>query len=81
VKLKDRDAHRRPCTIGEGTLGCPETVAALMAADFRGWVVVEWDRLWIPSLDTAEEVLPRAVRRLYEWTGLDRLNPRSAAMA
>ena len=81
VKLKDRDARGRPCPIGQGVMDCRATVDALTGSGYRGWVVVEWDRLWIPGLDAPEEVLPRAARHLYEWTGLDRLGARPSAMA
>lgn len=71
VKLKDRAPDLRPCPIGEGTLRCRETVGALRT--FKGWVVVEWDRLWIPDLEPADSVLPRSLRRLYEWSGAETL--------
>ncbi len=76
VKLKDRDAQRRPCAIGDGVMGCREFVRELGQLNYRGWVVVEWDRMWIEGLDSAEEVLPRAARRLYEWGGMERVGGR-----
>lgn len=78
VKLKDRRADGTLCPIGEGSLGCDRFVRGLGAAGYRGWVVVEWDRLWVLGLDSAEDVLPRAARRLYEWSGLERIGGRAA---
>jgi sugar phosphate isomerase/epimerase len=78
VKLKDRGADGKLCPIGEGVLGCADVVRGLGAQGYRGWVVVEWDRLWVPGLDSAEDVLPRAARRLYEWSGLERIGGRAA---
>jgi sugar phosphate isomerase/epimerase len=73
VKFRDRDRHRFLCSIGDGAFDCPRTVRALAESGFRGPVVVEWDRAWIPYLAPADDALPRAIRRVYEWRGLDRL--------
>lgn len=68
-KLKDRDRNKQPCPIGQGGIPCRAAVGALASAGFKGWVVVEWDRAWIPGLSEAELVLPEAIRRVYEWAG------------
>ena len=78
VKLKDRDAHGNLCPIGDGLFGCREVVRGLGQMGYRGWVVVEWDRMWVPGLEPAEDVLPRSARRLYEWSGLERVGGRAA---
>lgn len=81
AKIRDRDAHGRLCPIGEGVLGCDRFVLALVEAGYRGPAVVEWDRAWLPDLAPADEVLPRAIRRLYEWAGIDRLRTGAARTA
>jgi sugar phosphate isomerase/epimerase len=68
-KLKDRNKDHLPCPIGQGGIPCRAAVAALARAEFSGWVVVEWDRAWIPGLAGAETVLPEAIKRVYEWAG------------
>lgn len=72
VKLRDRDSTGRLCTIGEGVMDCPALVRTLFASGFRGPLIVEWDRAWLADLEPADTVLPRSLRRIYEWTGLDR---------
>ena len=68
-RVKDRNKDHKPCPIGQGSVPCRAGVGALAASGFAGWVVVEWDRAWIPGLAGAEVVLPEAIRRLYEWAG------------
>lgn len=57
------------CPIGDGELPCRETVEHLARRGYKGWVTVEWDRLWFPALASAESVLPEAVKRVYAWAG------------
>ena len=53
--------------LGEGTVGVKEFVERLLGIGFDGYVSVEWDRLWLPSLTPAEEYLPDAQKRLKGW--------------
>lgn len=73
AKIKDRDGDLHPCPPGDAhaTLPSREFVRGLVASGFRGWVVFEWDRLWLPGLDVPEVILPQVARRLFEWAGLD----------
>lgn len=66
VKLKDFEGTTA-VPIGRGEMRCRETVEALTRAGFAGWVVLEWDRLWLRDLAPAEEVLPAMVDDLYRW--------------
>lgn len=68
-KLKDRDKELQPCPIGQGGIPCRAAVGALAEAGFGGWVVVEWDRAWVPGLAEPDHVLPGAIRRVFEWAG------------
>lgn len=69
VKLKDmRDG--RPCPIGDGELSCRRMVEHLERHRFAGWVVVEWDRLWMPDLTEASTALGIASERVRQWTAL-----------
>jgi sugar phosphate isomerase/epimerase len=71
VRVKDlspgEDGALVPCPPGEGVVPVREAVDALGAAGFEGPVVFEWDRLWMPGLAAAEEVLPGAAARLTRW--------------
>jgi len=53
--------------LGEGTVGVEHFVRRLMGIGFDGYVDVEWDRAWLPSLAPAEEYLPKAHETLKGW--------------
>jgi len=57
--------------LGEGTVGVESFVKRLMGIGYPGYVSVEWDRLWFPSLADADIVLPDALQRLKAWTEED----------
>lgn len=80
VRLRDFK-DRTPCPIGEGDLPCRQTVERLASAGYAGWVTVEWDRLWVPELASAESVLPEALRRIYGWAGAELRGRRGAGRA
>ncbi len=65
VRVKDLRA-RRPCPLGEGDVPVAGALAALHALRFAGPVIFEWDRAWMPDLDPAQTVLPRAARFLHD---------------
>lgn len=65
AKLRDVDSAHRLCVPGEGEALCEPFVRALAA--HKGWVVVEWDRAWVPGLAPAEAVLPQAAARVGGW--------------
>jgi sugar phosphate isomerase/epimerase len=67
VKLKDA-ASGTPCPIGDGSFGCRALVEHLAAHRFAGWVVVEWDRLWMPDLAEPGAVLADAASRIRLWS-------------
>lgn len=73
AKLKDQAADGRPVPLGSGRLPCARFVRSLMEMGYRGWLVYEWDRAWIPGLAYPEAVLPGALRRIYEWSGVDQM--------
>ncbi|MCC6581363.1 MAG: sugar phosphate isomerase/epimerase [Phycisphaeraceae bacterium] len=53
--------------LGEGSCQIEQFVRRLMGIGYQGWITVEWDRLWLPSLTPAEEYLPDAAKRLQGW--------------
>jgi sugar phosphate isomerase/epimerase len=73
ARVMDFDADRKPCVIGDGTLGVKPAVQSLVQAGYSGSVVVEWDRSWLqgePGLGTLpgpEMILPESIKRLYAW--------------
>jgi len=53
--------------LGEGTVGIESFVNRLLGIGYDGFITVEWDRLWLPSLGPADEFLPEALKRLRGW--------------
>jgi len=69
VKLKDMK-HAQPCVLGEGDLRCRETVDALARADFKGWVIYEFDRAWLSGEEwDVDAVMLQSAKSMYEWMG------------
>lgn len=66
VKLKDLDGPR-PVELGRGDVPLRPAVEHLARRDYRGWLVVEWMKYWVPEIAEAEGVLTRAVGTLQEW--------------
>ena len=56
-----------PVAPGEGESQCKRFVEALVEADFDGWLIYEWPRLFLPEIVDAKEALPRAVEAVYGW--------------
>lgn len=55
--------------LGDGNVPVREFVKRLCGIGFDGYISVEWDRLWLPSLEEADTFLPEAHARLTEWLG------------
>ncbi len=53
--------------LGDGTVGIDKMVKRLLGMGFDGHISVEWDRLWLPALESAETYLPEAAKRLNDW--------------
>lgn len=68
AKVKDYRGGKA-CVPGEGEMSCRGFAAALGEAGYDGHLVFEWDRMWVPGLAAAEDVLPGAARAMYEWAG------------
>ncbi len=76
LALRVKDYHgTSPCPLGEGDIPCESFVRAFAAAGFNGPVVFEWDRLWLPGIAPAQDILPRAARTLFAWAGTKSLAP------
>jgi sugar phosphate isomerase/epimerase len=64
-----KDARRRGDTwdlvpLGAGEVPVRESLAALRAAGYFGWLTVEWEKRWHPELDEPEVALPRELETL-----------------
>ncbi len=68
ARIKDLQ-HGRPCELGTGEVPCERFVQSLRARGFRGPLVYEWDRAWMPDLAPAEQVLGGAASRIWSWLG------------
>lgn len=53
--------------LGEGSVGMEVLVKRLLGIGYEGYISVEWDRLWLQSLEPAEQYLPQAHQRLKKW--------------
>lgn len=73
--------------LGEGTVEIERFIEILRGIGYEGWLCVEWDKLWLPGLEPAESILPRAREILTQWmtVALDKkgnpLSKREAAVA
>ena len=54
-------------SLGDGTVGIELFIKRLLGVGFDGFVSVEWDRLWLPTLASPEQYLPDAYQRLRGW--------------
>jgi fatty-acyl-CoA synthase len=64
-----KDARRRGegwelVPLGEGDVPVRESLAALAAAGYDGWLTVEWEKRWHPELAEPEVALPRELETL-----------------
>jgi fatty-acyl-CoA synthase len=53
--------------LGEGEVPVRESLAALAAGGYDGWLTVEWEKRWHPELAEPEVALPRDVATLKRW--------------
>lgn len=68
-----KDAKKgEPCLPGDGDVPCAEFTRALGRTSRSGWLVFEWDKLWMPNLLHPEEALPQAADRLGGWLYAER---------
>ena len=69
AKIKDANvgAGSGYLPLGEGTVGVETFLKRLLGVGFDGYVCVEWDRLWLGSLEPAEQYLPEALSRITGW--------------
>ncbi len=70
-----------PCPLGEGSLPCRAFVEAIRSAPDCRWLIVEWDRAWLPELAAHADVLPTAAQRCTEWLTGNPANLRLTAAA
>jgi sugar phosphate isomerase/epimerase len=80
ARLRDRTAEI-PAPLGTGDLKAEHFVKALAGVGFGGWLVYEWERAWIDTLEPAEEVLPGAIRTIHRWLNEASASPASAHSA
>ncbi|MEM8835346.1 MAG: TIM barrel protein [Planctomycetota bacterium] len=56
-----------PVALGEGDLPVRDFIRAVSEHAKNCWTVFSWDRLWLPELDHASDVMPGVPKLLYEW--------------
>jgi sugar phosphate isomerase/epimerase len=67
-----KDARRRDdgwdlVPLGEGEVPVRESLDALRAAGYGGWLTLEWEKRWHPELAAPEVALPRDGEILKRW--------------
>lgn len=60
-------SQRQLCFLGAGDVPIAETLAALKARKFGGYVVVEWEKAWHPELAEAEVAAAQHILKLREY--------------
>lgn len=80
ARIKDIRDHT-PCPLAEGSLPCRAFVEAIRSAPDCRWLIVEWDRAWLPDLAAHTEALPIAAKRCTEWLTGNPSNLRLTAAA
>jgi sugar phosphate isomerase/epimerase len=67
------------CLCGQGDIPVKETLELLKAKNWSGWVSVEWEAAWHPSIEPGEVALPQYQQALKQW--IDSPKPSSALTA
>ncbi len=69
AKIKDSVIGRGSgfLPIGQGTAGVENTLKRLKGIGYDGYICLEWDRAWFPSLMPAEDYLPQAKASIDGW--------------
>lgn len=72
-----KDARRRGdgwdlVLLGEGEVPVRESLAAMRAGGYDGWVVVEWEKKWHPEIAPPEVALPQHLALLLQWLAEER---------
>ena len=55
--------------LGEGEVPVRASLAALQARGYDGWIAVEWEKKWHPSIPDPEIALPQHIALLRRWLG------------
>jgi sugar phosphate isomerase/epimerase len=74
VHVKDarrRDDEWELVGLGDGDVPVRESLAALRATGYDGWLTVEWEKRWHPELAEPEVALPRERETLRRWLAED----------
>jgi len=61
VHMKDVDSDNQLCHMGQGTLPCSEITLLLENNGFDGYISLEWEKMWVPSLDEPEIAFPKYI--------------------
>lgn len=67
VHVKDARDDGELVALGEGEVPVRESLAALAAAGYDGWLTVEWEKRWHPELADPKVALPRELATLTRW--------------
>lgn len=76
VHLKDArrivdDNGWLPATMGDGEVPIRDCLRVLEGGDYRGWLIVEWEKLSFPDIEEPADVLPHEIDVLRAWLAED----------
>ena len=55
--------------LGEGEVPVRASLTTLLRRGYTGWVAVEWEKKWHPTIEDPEIALPQHAKLLREWAG------------
>ncbi|HEY8598845.1 MAG TPA: sugar phosphate isomerase/epimerase [Thermomicrobiales bacterium] len=55
--------------LGEGEVPVRDSLTTLLRRGYTGWVAVEWEKKWHPTIEAPEVALPQHAKLLREWAG------------
>ncbi len=65
--VKDSTPGGTYCLLGEGDIPIKEMLALLINGGYDGWINLEWEKRWVPSLADPEVAFPQYVRTLRQY--------------
>ncbi len=68
ARVRDR-RNGHPCHLGKGDLPVRALLGALADSGSDAWTVFTWDRLWLPHLEPAENVIDDAAKAMFQFVG------------
>jgi len=62
--IKDHTADGKEVLLGRGIVPIAEGLAVLKSMGFKGYVSLEWEKMWMPNIEDPEVAFPHAIKYL-----------------